>query len=496
MFENLRVFGLNGLIECELTNLGQLNVICGKNNSGKSTILEIINSASQRVHGKLFTQELTDAFFSRTLAHFRFENLQKEGAYKRAVHKILLGQTWYEDKTKELITELRKSFDKDFILRGHSIPNPTIENIYVNLVTTIPSVLLIPPKRTLELHKNVQANDKIEPIGLGILNQLFLYRSSPDGTTEKKLYETIRSHFKSISSGYTFDIHMNTSTVAILNFSRGNNEWISASSCGLGLQDLLIILWFVISSNHAVLLIEEPESHMHPEMQRKLLEFLRSQTDEQFFITSHSNVFVNTAYADKVFYTKFEEGIKLSDATNRASVLSDLGYSVADNLVSDLVIFVEGPKDVPVIEEFLIKLGAFSDYAIKIWPLGGDIMDQLDISVFTENYKLIALIDKDPLSNSIRKRFIENCEEHKIPIVRTSRYSIENYFSLRALKEVFGNQIDSGVTEIQPDKKLEDQIGINVKKNNRKITQAMTLEEISGTDLEEFLYKVIEICKK
>ena len=283
--------------------------------------------------------------------------------------------------------------------------------------------------------------------------------------------------------------------MVILNFSRGNNEWIAASNCGLGLQDLLVILWFAINPSPSVILIEEPESHIHPEMQRKLLEFIRSQIEKQFFLTSHSNVFVNSSYTDRIFYTQFDENINLIDATNRASVLSDLGYSVTDNLVSDLIILVEGPKDVPVIEEFLIKMGVFATYAIKIWPLGGDIMDQVDLSIFSEYYKLIALIDNDPLSSSIRRKFTDKCNEYKIPLFKTKRYAIENYFSLRALRQVFENQIEASVVEIKPDEKLEKQIGFNVKKNNRKIAQTMTLDEISGTDLRNFLDEVVELCK-
>jgi hypothetical protein len=81
----------------------------------------------------------------------------------------------------------------------------------------------------------------------------------------------------------------------------------------------------------------------------------------------------------------------VSDKTSKASMLDDLGYSVADNLVSDLVILVEGPKDRPIIEEFQLKIPTANSYNIKIWPLGGDIMDQVDLSVIVENRKAIAL---------------------------------------------------------------------------------------------------------
>ena len=63
-------------------------------------------------------------------------------------------------------------------------------------------------------------------------------------------------------------------------------------------------------------------------MQKKLLSFLRNGTDKQFFLTTHSNVFLNNAFVNKVFFTSFSDSVNVDDATSRASILDDLGYSV------------------------------------------------------------------------------------------------------------------------------------------------------------------------
>jgi hypothetical protein len=75
----------------------------------------------------------------------------------------------------------------------------------------------------------------------------------------------------------------------------------------------------------------------------------------------------------------------------------------------------------------------------------------------------------------------------------TKRYAIENYFSLEVLKDIFGPQIPDSVTKITPGRKLETQIGLNVKKNNKKIAQRMTLDDIRDTDLYKFFERVGEI---
>ncbi len=82
------------------------------------------------------------------------------------------------------------------------------------------------------------------------------------------------------------------------------------------------------------------------------------------------------------------------------------------------------------------------------------------------------------------------------PVHRLKRYAIENYFTIRALKEVFGAQIPDTIIDIDVSKKLEKQIGIDVKKNNRKLAQKMSLDEIKDTDLYVFFEKVETMCKK
>ncbi len=219
------------------------------------------------------------------------------------------------------------------------------------------------------------------------------------------MYEQISEAFTEISSGYRFGVFPDQSNHLHLNFAYKDQPWIKSQDCGLGLQDLMVILFFAVNPHYQVILIEEPESHLHPDMQRRLFYFLREGTDKQFFVTTYSNVFLNNTLVDRVFFTTFEESVNVDDATSRASILDDLGYAVTDNLVSDLIVLVEGPLDTPIVEEFLKKLELDAAYNIKIWPLGGDIMDQLDLSVFAQNYSILAVIDQDPSSDKVRRKF-------------------------------------------------------------------------------------------
>lgn len=177
-------------------------------------------------------------------------------------------------------------------------------------------------------------------------------------------------------------------------------------------------------------------------------------------------------------------------------MLTELGYSISDNLLSDLVILCEGPTDKAVLEELFQKRGLAERFSIKVWPLGGDIMDQLDLTVFGEAYRVVALLDCDPGSSRIRKSFIKKCAAANVPVHQLERYALENYFTVPAIAAVMGNQMPDGLVELDPKRRVSDQLGFEVKRNGERIAKQMSLADIGGTDLEAFLEQVESLASQ
>lgn len=529
---NLKLYSLKALKKGRIENLGKINIFCGKNNSGKTTLLEALYQIENNFLGELITEDKLKVFenaWNANAQNWRFEiggslihfnNLFDVFEPFKIIAEIFEGRKiWYSDELPVFVEKFTELIFRKIEQESREIVRNKYNN-YLNKPNTLEAwkkgftnifetcfvenfpkfsgkVFLIYPKRTIENPILISANENVNQFGSNIIGRLFELKNKLTGTKEIDLYYEIEKAFEIVSDGYNFDIEIQHNNL-FLYFSRDKNrkEWFNATDCGLGLQDLLILLYFSIEPTNSIILIEEPENHIHPEIQRRLIRFLSEETNKQYFIATHSNIFLNTTYANRIFFTSIEKGeVKVSDATKRTEILNELGYSASDNLVSDLIILVEGPTDTPIIEEYLKKFGIDATYNIKTWALGGDIMSQLDLSVFAERYKVIALIDNDPKSGKIRRKFQEKCKELSIPVTKLKRYAIENYFSVRALKEIFKGQIPSTFTDIDPDKSLEEQIKMNVKNNNRKLAQEMTLEEIEGTDLHKFFQKVQKICE-
>ena len=487
-------------------NLGHINIICGKNNSGKTTLLEAMCNKDKVGIGKEvanISEWVLDLF--EPVAN-SFPNpaprIYKDWLSDFLNDEVIDRKVWFSDSCNKIKRDIKRSIVGHDVLRGYAKQNFQLDSILNNIFKKDLDYfdpILIPPKRRFIFKTNISLNQEIAPEGQGLLNRLFYLKNQDLESVSYKTYLKIYEIFENITNS-KFNVVPNTENQIEL-FYKDEADWINAAACGLGLTEVLIIVTALNVSDNKVVLIEEPENHLHADFQKRLLFYLTTIKSKQFFISTHSSVFLNTDIIDKIFYCQNNGEISITDQTSKSEIINSLGYSITENLVADIIILLEGPTDIPVVKEMLKWVDIGSHHNIKYWPLGGDIMSSLDLSVFAERNNIFALIDSDPGSRTQRTRFKKNCKANQIYCRKLKRYSIENYFNLEVLREIFPEQIPAKVKELSPLESVDKQIGFKkkektIKAKNYQIVKEMGIEDIKGTDLEDFLLDIKEYLKR
>jgi AAA domain, putative AbiEii toxin, Type IV TA system len=134
------------------------------------------------------------------------------------------------------------------------------------------------------------------------------------------------------------------------------------SQCGTGIGQVLAILYVVLNQIGVTIIIDEPQSFLHPGATRKLVEFLRTQTKQQIIIATHSATVINSAAPRTITVTKQKDGetqFEQLDARQTVTLelcLADIGAKLGDVFGADNILWVEGATEVLCFPPILEKL--------------------------------------------------------------------------------------------------------------------------------------------
>jgi predicted ATPase len=127
---------------------------------------------------------------------------------------------------------------------------------------------------------------------------------------------------------------------------------IPLNECGTGLGQVLAILYVVLTSRQQqTIIIDEPQSFLHPGAARKLIDVLSQFPDHQYVIATHSPTVISACSPRTIKIIRNVDGVSTIEevsaaASGRLSVcLAEVGAKLGDVFGADKVLWVEGATE-------------------------------------------------------------------------------------------------------------------------------------------------------
>jgi ABC-type lipoprotein export system ATPase subunit len=226
-----------------------------------------------------------------------------------------------------------------------------------------------------------------------------------------------------------------------------------------GEKEVFFILAFFLrhSVESAIVIVDEPEMHLHPELSRTLMrQMLSVKPANQIWVATHNPEIIDEAGTDRTIFIDRDAGTRLAKVT----LASNESHSVQQlrNLfgfsgylgVGKCLVFLEG-EDASTDRKMFAKLFPKQGGSIRFVPAGSSDntlrLNQAVLSILESNigwmrYYLIR--DRDYLADDEANKMMGRAK-HRLYVLK--RYHIENYllnFSLISdhLKSIHGIEMD------------------------------------------------------
>jgi predicted ATP-dependent endonuclease of OLD family len=252
---------------------------------------------------------------------------------------------------------------------------------------------------------------------------------------------------------------------------------------------------------------------LHPAIQRSFLKFI-SKTNNQYFISTHSNSYLDFEVEGKeVYSTKLENGQTKIKKCNKieeiSDILGDLGIRASEIIQSNGIIWVEGPSDRIYIKKWIefCDPSLTEGFHFTFQFYGGSILKHYSaedeefkeyINLLFINKNSFVVMDSDMDKeyheadlSSTKQRIISELRGKNLGFWVTAGREVENYLSDNNLtvicKEAINRSQFGKIEEYC--NKFHDKV-----KFAKKSIEAMTEDQLnSNYDLKE---RILDLCER
>ncbi|MES9853990.1 MAG: AAA family ATPase [Candidatus Thiodiazotropha sp. L084R] len=469
----------------------RVNLVIGKNNSGKSSLLDVVefvanrnyqfdrttwhgNQSPEIIFRSMITEDVTNRTFPANTGGGPINGNHGQYGQQFVGREI----TWRKVGSGRVQTQL-VNCDDDGINPPLARAGEYGETLSNNMPIPLEGKKFrrVLAERDIVPEQDNGADIIIQPNGVGITTaiQRFINRSNlPSEVVEIDILNALNVIFAhdATFTDIVCQLHENNSWEIFLEEeSKGR---IALSKSGSGLKTVITVLscLFLVPEidqsnlSEYIFGFEELENNIHPALLRRLNDYVYHssvENDFMYFLTTHSNILIDQ-------FSKQEDAQILHVTQNGAStqcttaityvdnngILDDLDVRASDLLQANGIIWVEGPSDRVYLNRWIQlwsngELKEGTHYQIVFY--GGRLLSHLSaetpelindgVSILNANRNAIIVIDSDKRNrqsriNDTKQRIQHEFEELGAICWLTKGKEIENYIPARVVDNYWG----------------------------------------------------------
>lgn len=347
----------------------------------------------------------------------------------------------------------------------------------IDRLESLPRIVYVPPFSGLEPHEkwmddgNVRQNvGKAQP---GSVLRNLLYRViDREGITikENKDWAEIASR---INNWFAVDLQVpayekGVSTEIIAEY-KSNKRTFDIISGGSGFHQILTLLAFMYGyKGVTTILFDEPDAHLHVNLQRQIINYFKLNTQTQFLIATHSEEFIKAVELNSILSILSGSPKRVLSNTAVISALSTVdNIDVVRTQVSPYILYIEGEDDERILSAWANILGKTELYQ-KFYPyiLGGSTKKEMKEKAknhFDALKQIVPELKKAILLDFDNEEVAINPPANQPTLNEWKRKNIDNYLMVpSAWKRTIENEIRAkGEIEglfIEPYNKIIDNV--------------------------------------
>lgn len=411
---------------------GKPLVLFGPNNAGKSNI----SSAIDRLLGDrypTYIEMLDSDFFMRD-----------KDSYPVSKIEACFSEPLYKDKYDRPITKICVSYSQERskceLTDGSSKIYPTNENranfqsFLITAERDVLSAFNYSSKYSMLSRFSHKIHEAITSESKDKLNTAFnqirqIFEESPK---YKSFFEVFSTSLENAVKGFVHSLSVDFSAYDPNNYAKSLRIFAKEGEnirgfeeFGTGEQQVLLMAFVkaymeTFTNEHFMLIIEEPEAHLHPLAQKWLKEHIEGicKSGIQVVITTHSSVFLEPEYLDALVRVYKENGVTkvkqiskemLADFCCKTGAVKTTENNVVDfystklfkeqlnGLFAEKIILVEGATEYFALPEYLKRIGfSLPQHGIEIVNCNGKGALPLFWRIYNAfNIKCFMIFDRD-----------------------------------------------------------------------------------------------------